>query len=353
MHEGKSFVKEKKWSVIRIAALVISLTCALVVLASNVSAQNTFIITDGTNVKTHITYATDPAEVLNEAGFELDLDDTYTTQSSNGIFEITVQRSQTITVIYGGETIEVNTYAQTVDNLLSLLDIEVNSNTRLSVDPDTITYDGMTITVTRIVRVTENYTSVIPYETTYHYDDTLPAGTEKVLIAGSEGQMLCSASVVYEEGREVSRTVLSQTVVEQPVNQVIVIGTGEEVSDAVTEGQLIIGDGYIITPEGEYLTYTSSTVMQATAYTHTDAGCDYWTATGTYVHIGTVAVDPRVIPYGTRMYIVSNDGKCIYGISTAEDCGGDIKNQRVDLYYPTYEECIQFGRRDVTIYFLG
>ena len=76
------------------------------------------------------------------------------------------------------------------------------------------------------------------------------------------------------------------------------------------------------------------------------------TATGTTVHIGTVAVDPTVIPYGTRMFIVSNDGQYVYGLSTAEDCGGAIKGNRLDLYYPTLAEAFQFGIRNCTVYFL-
>ena len=77
------------------------------------------------------------------------------------------------------------------------------------------------------------------------------------------------------------------------------------------------------------------------------------TATGTVVHWGTVAVDPRYIPYGTRMFIMASDGSYVYGIATAEDCGGDIKGDRMDLYMPTYEQCMEFGRRRCTLYFLG
>ena len=77
------------------------------------------------------------------------------------------------------------------------------------------------------------------------------------------------------------------------------------------------------------------------------------TATGTTVRVGTVAVDPTVIPYGTRMFIVSNDGNYVYGIGTAEDCGGAIKGNRLDLYYPTDAECFAFGRIGCTVYFLG
>ena len=64
-------------------------------------------------------------------------------------------------------------------------------------------------------------------------------------------------------------------------------------------------------------------------------------------------MDPRVIPYGTRMYIVSNDGEYVYGIASAEDCGGGIKGHKVDLYFNTSAECFQFGVRPCTIYILG
>ena len=80
---------------------------------------------------------------------------------------------------------------------------------------------------------------------------------------------------------------------------------------------------------------------------------DFITATGTTVHWGTVAVDPRYIPYGTRMFIAASNGSYVYGIAEAEDCGGDIKGDRMDLYMPTYEQCMEFGRRVCTIYFLG
>ena len=66
-----------------------------------------------------------------------------------------------------------------------------------------------------------------------------------------------------------------------------------------------------------------------------------------------VAVDPSVIPYGTRMFIVANDGSYVYGLSTAEDCGGAIQNKRLDLYMPTLEEAYAFGVRNCTVYFLG
>lgn len=351
MRSSRRTQKPGLWVGIRTAALVLTVICTLGFLSQTVMA-NTFVITDGDQVKTHITFATDPATVLDEAGFLLDEDDTYTTEHGNGVFEITVRRSQTVTIERDGEQLQVESYGETVAQLLNRLNIPVDGDTRLSVPSATQTFDGMVLTVEQAVRVTENYVSVLPYEITYYNDPSLPAGVEAVVTEGREGQVACMATVVYENGREVSRTILSQTVLEHPVNQVVAVGTGAE-QDVQAQCGLIIGDGIIITEDGQVLTYYDTLVVEATAYTHTDEGCDMTTATMTTVRIGTVAVDPTLIPYGTRMFIVTSDGEVVYGIATAEDCGGAIKGKRIDLYYPTTNDCWLFGRRDATIYFLG
>ena len=204
----------------------------------------------------------------------------------------------------------------------------------------------------RILREEQTYTAVLPHETQYCYSDVLPEGMRQVMTKGRDGELLCTALVTYMDGEEISREKLSQRVTVNPVTEVIAVGTGL-LAEGMAAAGVTIGDGTIVLPTGEKLTYTDTMQVRATGYTHTDAGCDRITATGTTVRIGTVAVDPRYIPYGTRMFIVSNDGSYIYGISVAEDCGGAIKKDRVDLYFPTTRECFQFGRRDCTIYFLG
>ncbi len=81
----------------------------------------------------------------------------------------------------------------------------------------------------------------------------------------------------------------------------------------------------------------------------------YMTATGSSVRPGVVAVDPREIPYGTEMWIVSSDGKYVYGFARAEDTGGFIywpKGATVDLYMNTYADCAVWGWRGVRIYIL-
>ena len=350
MQERKRNEKKRTKSLLRVTALVIPMVL-LLLLSQTALAQNTYVITDGDKVVFHTSSATDPATVLTEAGLALGEDDTYTTQPGIVRSEITIQRSQLVTVQNCGQVFEVSSTEETVEQLLKQLNISLEDMT-VSVPLDAETYDGMQIVVSHTVRNTETYTQSIPRQVTYCSDASILAGTEVVITEGVDGQILCTADVVYVDGQEVSRTVLAQTVVTQPVDTVVAVGTASRALSA-EEQRPVIEDGMIVLPTGEVLTYYGKHRVLATAYTHTDEGCDFITATGTTVRIGTVAVDPTLIPYGTRMFIVSDDGQYIYGIATAEDCGGGIKGDRIDLYYPTYEECMAFGRRSCTIYFLG
>lgn len=310
MHKAKQAVMKRRNIFIRVATLFIPLICMLLLLSQTAFAQNTYVITDGETVVVHTTFVTDPIAILDEAGLELDEDDTYITQTTDGVSEITVRR---------GEDAPAETEA-TVQTL----------------------------------RTTETYATTIPYEIVYCSDASLPAGTQRVLTNGETGEMSCTANVEYLDGSEVSRTVLSQTVTRQPVNALIAVGTGEAaIQEVQTSGQLQISNGMITLPTGEVLTYTDSMTVYATAYT-----CEGYmgiTATGTVAREGAIAVDPDVIPYGTRMFIMSEDGEYIYGIATAEDCGSKdhIYGSRIDLHMDTYQQCRQFGARDCLVFFLN
>lgn len=342
------FMTSKKYRFARVGAAVMGLVVLIVLLAQTAMAQNTFVITDGDQVTVHTSFASDPEVVLNEAGVELDSDDFYTTAASGGVSEITVQRAQSITIDYCGETISTSSYGETLGDVLNRHGIQTYGNYTVSHKLDEQTFDGMQVRISNVVEAREVYTVELPAKTVYCDDPSLPMGQEKVLVEGSSGQILRTANVVYLNGQEQSRTVLEETVLEQPVDRLVAVGTGEN-----TAGELYIGDGYIVLPTGEVLTYTYADTFVATAYTHMDPGCSTTTATGTDVHWGTVAVDPTVVPYGTRMFILTPDGSFVYGIGTAEDCGGGVKGKHVDLYVPAMEYAYQVGRQNVTIYFLG
>ncbi len=368
MLESHRFVKKKMTRLTRTTALLLVAVCIVLLLSQTVFAKNTYLINDGNRVWIHTTYATDPAEVLDEAGLELGTEDTYITQNGFGMSEITVQRKQTVTVIHGSKQLTVSSYGETVEALLSRINLIITGSDVVSVPLNTPTYDGMVVTISRSMQTQETYTSRIPYQTVYCYDASLDEGEQKVLIPGVDGQLLCSATVYYVNGREVNRVVTSQVVSRQPVDQVVAIGTYIEQEEPLpmppdppqvkpepvvpdAPDMPVISNGTITTPEGEVLTYTKKLDCVATAYS-----CDGKpgiTYSGTPARIGAIAVDPSVIPLGTRMYVVTNDGEYIYGICTAEDTGGSIKGNKVDLYFDTTDECWIFGVRDCTVYILG
>ena len=353
MRERKNRIAKRKRTFIRMSILLVPLV-VLAFLSQTVFAQNTYVISDGGRVLVHTSSATDPAQVLTEAGLALGADDTYTALTENGISEITVQRSHNVTINNGGHTLQVTATSETVGDLLQRLSIDLEGDVSLSVPKEMAVYSGLTITLSRTIQQTQTYTVSIPFETIYCYDNSIPQGIEEVITQGQPGQMLCTANVRYVDGHETGRTIIDEKIITQPINRVVAIGTkGEPLPAALPADEVIIKDGYIYLPTGEVLSYTGTMNVTATAYSHLDAGCDMITATGTTVHIGTVAVDPRLIPLGTRMFIITNDGQYVYGISTAEDTGSSIKEAKIDLYFPTKAQCFQFGRRGATVYFLG
>ena len=364
MTESNFIIAKKMKKSIRFVALLLPVICLVLLLSQTVFAKNAYLINDQGKVTLHTTYATDPAQVLDEIGLKLGEDDIFTTQPGIGLSEITVQRKQQITILYGGNTLEVTSYGESVEALLERFSLLLTADDVVSVPLNTQTFDGMNITISRAIHTEESYVVTLPFEVTYYYDPTVAEGEERVMVAGVNGQALYTAKVSYLNGKEINRVVLNETIMEEPVNAVIAVGTGEDMKlhpnylpDNLVRpqfvGKPIIGNGYIITPEGERLTYTSVKTFTATAYNNQDLNCTDYNYIGTLCRVGAIAVDPTVIPYGTRMFIVTKDGKYVYGIATAEDCGSAIKGNRLDLYFDTQEECFRFGIRECKVYFLG
>lgn len=348
MQKFKKILKRNSLS-IRLAAFALTLIGTAFLISQPASAKNTYVITDGDQITVHTTYATDPAEVLAEAGFDVKDTDLIETAPGEDGTEINVIRGQNVTVDNCGQKLQLTAYNETVAQLFQRCGIVLSRSASVDVALDEMVTEGMRITVVDVVSAIENYTVTVPYETVYQETDSLKEGTEVVLVQGINGQKTCQARVFYDSGVETERVILSEKITVEPVTQVIAVGTGDGKSK---NNKPIIGDGVIIAGNGDVLTYTHRDTYTATAYCREEEGGQI-TATGTVTRVGAIAVDPRYIPYGTRMFIVTKDGRYIYGVATAEDCGGSIKGKRIDLFYETMPECIQFGIRDCDVYFLG
>lgn len=312
--------------------------------------RDTYTIRDGGQVVIHTTAETSLAQILEDAGIELGAADQLTAAEEKGGPVLQVLRLQTITIDRYGELLEVESYGETVGQLLERLDMTPEERDKISAPLEQQTYDGMMLRIYREFRQEQIYTAVLPREILYCCDPTLAIGEERLLTPGQDGEVLRMAEVVYTNGVETERKILWEELLIQPVTEVVAVGTGQLTENPKKDILPVIGNGLIRLPTGEVLTYSKVISSLATAYCNKGL-----TATGTQARVGAIAVDPEYIPYGTRMFIMTKDGEYIYGIATAEDCGSKqfIYGTRIDLHYDTEAECIQFGARMCWVYFLS
>lgn len=160
----------------------------------------------------------------------------------------------------------------------------------------------------------------------------LAAGKKKVIQKGVNGLKEKKYENTYVDGVLTKSVLKSTTIVKKPKKKIIEIGTKPK--------KVSRGGGY---------RYVKVYTMEATAYTASPGSL---TASGKPVGVGRIAVDPKVIPLGTRLYIEGLNGYKNYGYAVAADTGGAIKGYIVDLFFKTSSECTQFGRRKVKVYVL-
>ena len=197
----------------------------------------------------------------------------------------------------------------------------------------------MEVEIVRINHISEEKNVDIPYSTEKKPSANMYKGDSRVLQSGKNGSKKQVYEIITTNGNETSRTLLSETVISEPKAKIIEYGTKERETHGTVKAW-----------SGETLSYKKVINMTATAYT-TERTSDKITATGQVARVGLVAVDPKVIPLGSKLYIVSRDGKSwCYGTAVAGDTG--VKGNTIDLFFNTYKECISFGRRKATVYVL-
>ncbi len=301
----------------------------------------------------YILTGTDDAAIILDEGTrdvpDLSSQLVYVTSSGTG-YDVTLAAGQTVTVNHHGSTISVQSRKETISALLNRLHIELGPMDMVAVD---LSAPGVDLTVSDQITYYDQVRETVAYETERAANPDLPKGTERVVQAGADGERTAIYEVIWSGGEQVSRHFVEE-VDSTAVNEIIEYGTA---ATAVTADDRIAsvnqnsdGSGTLVFQSGATLNFSSAKSMTATAYTSGHGGADSCTATGTFVRKGVVAVDKNVIPLGTKMYIVSNDGSVVYGMAVAEDTG--VHGNKVDLYYDTYQQCINFGRRSCTVYIL-
>ena len=288
-------------------------------------------------------------ELLNEERIKLTKDDYIGLDLNQRIYDgmtIWLRLAIDVTVKAGQETFNVHSQPLTVAQALEEAGVVVDDDDILDMPRLSYLYKDTTINVTKMeTRKEEVLEDIEPPVETKEVAYLTP-GSTSVITAGEPGQKRTVYTVTYKDGVEVSRELVSTEVVKEPVARVEGIGPayGSAASSFSMSGGVVeSGAGTAIAADGSEFYYSYSFTAQATAYTATGNR----TATGTWPAQGrTIAVDPNVIPLGTRVYVVG------YGYAIAEDTGGAVKGNIIDLYMDSYVDCINWGRRNVTVYIL-
>ncbi len=186
--------------------------------------------------------------------------------------------------------------------------------------------------------------SGVEHNTKILYNDQKYVDYEQVVQEGSDGMKKSVYQECYVDGKLVSKSLEEEIVYIDPVDELIEVGT-KEYEVATSRGGFRFEEELDMVATAYDLSYES---------TGKNPGDPYYgiTASGTKAQPGTVAVDPSVIPLGTKLYIASTDGSPDYGFATALDTGGAIRGNRIDLFMEDGTACNIYGIRQVRVYIL-
>jgi len=232
-------------------------------------------------------------------------------------------KERAVTVFIDGESQEISTSGKTVAEVLSMQNIALGADDKTL--PAQEEECGGFIEVIRVTKDTIIEEKKIAYPVERVQSETMFAGQERIKQKGVSGLEKSVYEIVLENGIEISRSLIEKTLVKEPVKQVVEIGNLHTTARG-----------------GEVLNFSKTLTMAATGYTHTGN----MTYTDIWPYVGIVAVDPRVIPLRTRVFVEG------YGYATAMDIGSAIKGNRIDLFFDTRAEAMKWGRRNVQVYLL-
>jgi len=278
-------------------------------------------------------------EALNRTGITLAENQSVTPSLNTvitGDMNIYVYNAKSIKLTTNGTEMTVKAPEGTVENALNILGYEITDDDILNVDKNAQIEDDMKITLKKVTYVDEKSTEKISYKTVEKDSDDIMTGESEVSQKGVDGEKEVTKRCKYIDGKYDSTKLIDEKVTKKPVDKIVLNGTKR---------------GTTTDSSGAPVSYSYMVSGSGTAYT---AAPGALTATGVPVYEGGVAVNPAIIPYGSKLYIEAADGSHVYGYATAIDTGGALMDGSaiVDLFYFSYDDCVSFGRRDVNVYVL-
>ena len=252
-------------------------------------------------------------------------------------------KKEQISLIVKGEEIKISSFKKTVRELLSENEIQYDDDDIITPSLSSELRDYMEIKVVEVTQSQVTEKEDIPYSVKLIDDNDLLKGKTKVTQEGKSGEKEITYNLTYYDGKLVKKALEVEKISQEPVDKIVKKGIKEEVvvaSRSTTSRNSSSSESKTSSTSNSASKNGKHMVVQATAY----AG-DSITSTGTVPKWGTIAVDPRVIPYGSKVYIPQFNKTFI-----AEDCGGAIKGNIIDIFMGSESECYKWGRRTIDIY---
>lgn len=336
--------------VITVLALCAALVCATLFLGVSI---NTVKISDGENIYTVRTIAGDINTALKSVDLRSQNYKIISSSVKDGIKNVEIAYTFPVYLTIGDETVKLEVTESTVGEIVKQAGYIIDDYDMIEPSPETL------VTKTTYIDYSDvNYTyavqqEAIPCGMDTVYSNQKMTGT-KTTEAGTDGVKEVTYSYKYVNGVVVETTVTNTVTITEAVNGKTIIGTKKPAvttsNNVNTISTLVPSSPIELDANGNPVNFKKHITVQATGYTYTGSNC----STGVAPQPGYIAVNPKYIPYGTKMYIKSSDGKYIYGYAVAADTGGFINSRptNVDLFFTTKSACVNFGRRNVEIYIL-
>ncbi|SMP56142.1 3D domain-containing protein [Anoxynatronum buryatiense] len=331
----------------QIGLLIPMIIGMMLITAFGIPQDKTVVIEAGSEQFTLKTRVETVRELLDETDLILAEYD-YVTPGPEDMIEngmtITIRSATPVWLQADGAEERLMTTENTVQGLLQSAGIQLGEYDQVEPAMMTLLKPETRVVVTRVQKEYYYETVEIPPQQITRFTDALPVDETRLVQEGEAGLTLARRARITKDGQPAGEELVSTEVLRPAM---------DHVEEQGRERLLITGDGDLIRYKEVY-------TMTATAY---DAG--YYstgknpgdpgygiTRSGTRVRPGVVAVDPRVIPLGSTLYVESLGRSSSYGVSYAEDTGGAIRGNRIDLYYESRSEALRFGRQSVRVYVL-
>ena len=334
---------------LRALSMLTALTIAVVTLLH--TSIHTIEVFDGEKTYTVTSLSRNVASVMAKMKFKSDKYEIINTNNFYGTTSVHITYGFPVYITQGDKTTEIKFFGGTVADALAQAGFTVDEHDFVEPALDTKITKTEYIDYADIGYTSGTYTEAIPFETKTEYTSALNKGVSKVTKPGVKGSQLVNYNQKFVNGVPTLKEIVSTTVLTQPVNAVQLMGTKPIPANPNNWVSTIVPSKTIeLDANGVPVKFKSKMTVRATAYTHTG----HKTATGVWPKPGHIAVNPKIIPYGTKMFIKTVDGKYIYGYAVAADTGGFIKKHPtgIDLFMDTERQCINFGIRQAEIYIL-